>query len=76
VDTHTSGRPHLGDIAKGLIDSRVSGVDFWDTDVGRRLLERHRRGKPRAAPGQDVAGTAAAPGRLRPRWSRRGRTAG
>jgi hypothetical protein len=76
VDTHTGGRPHLGDIARGLIDSRVSGVDFWDTDAGRRLLEWHRRGEPPAAPGSAAGHPADAPGRPRPPWSRRRRTDG
>ncbi len=66
MDTHTSGRPHLGDIARGLIDARVSGVDFWDTDAGRRLLEWHRRGaEPLGQQAPRSTGPAAPPVRRR-----------
>jgi hypothetical protein len=41
-----SRRPHLKEIASGLLDSRLSGVDFWDTEAGHRLLA----GKPHDAP--------------------------
>jgi hypothetical protein len=74
VVTHTGGRPHLGDIARGLFDARVSGVDFWDTDAGRRLLEWHRGGALPTAPEPGAGEPAAAPGRPRPAWSRLRRT--
>jgi hypothetical protein len=46
--------PHLGEIAAGLIEARLSGVDFWDTDVGQRLL-RGKRGDVPAQRGQEPA---------------------
>ncbi len=42
----TSRRPRVGEIASGLIDSRLSGVDFWDTEVGQRLLAGKAHDKP------------------------------
>lgn len=57
--------PHLHEIAAGLFEARMSGVDFWDTDVGQRLL----RGKRGAVPGQP--GQPAQRGRSRPSRPRR-----
>lgn len=46
----TSRWPHFGDIAMGLIDARLSGVDFWDTDAGQRLLARRSGKAPQHPP--------------------------
>lgn len=73
MDTRADRRPHLGDIAKGLFDSRVSGVDFWDTDAGRRLLEWERRGKPPGAQETGGSDSVGERGRPRPSWSWRRR---
>ena len=50
MSTESSRWPHLGDIALGLIDARLSGIDFWDTDAGQRLLARRPRKAPAPVP--------------------------
>jgi hypothetical protein len=39
-------RPHLSKIVMGLIDARVSGVDFLDTEVGQQLVRSYRIHRP------------------------------
>jgi hypothetical protein len=36
-------RPHVSDIVLGLIDARVTGVDFFDTVGGAEVKRMYRR---------------------------------
>ena len=42
---HHSSRPHLSPIVFGLIDARVSGIDFFDTAGGAELARVFRAGR-------------------------------
>jgi hypothetical protein len=60
TDKHEE-RPHVSDIVLGLIEARVSGVDFFDTVGGAELerMYRHRQAHRRAAHrGDQVPSTA------------------
>ena len=48
MEASSQHRPHLRDIASGLFEARVSGVDFWDTRSGQDLLRAisERGGEP------------------------------
>ncbi|MGH3505865.1 MAG: hypothetical protein ACRDO2_01530 [Nocardioidaceae bacterium] len=53
-------RPHLSKVVMGLLDARLSGVDFFDTEVGQELLRLylfHRHG-PRDTAKKDDAGAS------------------
>jgi hypothetical protein len=53
-------RPHLSKVVMGLLDARLSGVDFFDTEVGQELLRSylfHRHGHRETA-NKDEAGAS------------------
>jgi hypothetical protein len=63
VEASSQHRPHLRDIASGLFEARVSGVDFWDTQSGQALLRAiSERGgaahEPRTGHGSRLRGQA------------------
>lgn len=54
-------RPHVSDLVLGLIDARVTGVDFFDTVGGvevQRMYRRHQAHR-RAHRGEQVSSPAA-----------------
>lgn len=57
---HHSSRPHLSPIVFGLIDARVSGIDFFDTAGGAELARvfRASRAAHRAAHKAAAASTS------------------